>query len=332
MYQVAIVGASGLVGREMIRILEERKFPVEKLYPFTTQRSCGQSVKFRGEEIAFLPVEKTGYQGIDLALFAGGEIASSAYVPQALKDGALVIDNSSYFRMGEEIPLIVPEVNPQALQNHSGLIANPNCCAIPLVLTLKPLADEFGLTKVVVTTYQSVSGSGKAAIRELTDQVKNWANRQPLEYLVYPHQIAFNLFAEIGPLKDDGYFDEEEKVMEETRKILAMPNLSITATCVRVPVIVGHSLAVYLETEKPVTPEAAKALLGKAGGVKLEDFPTPLKAEGKNEVLIGRIRKAGDNPRALAYFCSSDNLRLGAALNAVKIAEKVLLKSPEYIG
>lgn len=332
MYKVAVVGASGLVGREMIKVLEERDFPIEKLYPLATRRSAGETVLFRGEETPLLDIENFDYQGIDLALFAGGDSASSVQAPRAVAAGTLVVDNSSYFRMHREVPLLVPEVNPEARKAGDNLIANPNCCVIPLTLVLNPIKKEFGLKKLVISTYQSVSGSGKAALEELSGQIRNWVNRQPLEYLVYPHQIAFNLFAEVGPIKEDGWFDEEEKVREETRKILEMPELPVTATCVRVPVLIGHSLSVYLETEREIAPEAVKTLLKKAPGVKTADFPTPRDAEGKDEVLVGRIRRAGDDPKTLAFFCTADNLRLGAALNAVKIAERILLKKPEYIA
>jgi aspartate-semialdehyde dehydrogenase len=326
-YRVAVVGATGAVGTEMIEVLEERKFPVETLRPLASSRSAGGTVSFQGTE---LPVEVLGpdsFAGIDLALFSAGADISKEFAPTAVKAGAVVIDNSAAWRMDPEVPLIVPEVNAPELRRHRGIIANPNCSTIQMVVALKPLHDRVRIRRVVVTTFQSVSGTGKEAIDELMEECADVMNFREARPKVYPYQIAFNCLPHIDDFLPSGYTREEMKLVLETRKIMGAPSLQITATTVRVPVYVGHSEAINIETEQKLTANEARAILSTAPGVLLYDdpahaiYPMPLDAAGKDEVYVGRIREDESIPNGLNLWVVADNLRKGAALNAVQIAE-----------
>ncbi len=326
-YRVAVVGATGAVGTEMIEVLEERKFPVEVLRPLASSRSAGGTVSFQGTD---LPVEVLGpdsFAGIDLALFSAGADISKEFAPTAVKAGAVVIDNSAAWRMDPEVPLIVPEVNAHDLLRHRGIIANPNCSTIQMVVTLKPLHDRVRIRRVVVTTFQSVSGTGKEAMDELMEESADVMNFREARPKVYPYQIAFNCLPHIDDFLPSGYTREEMKLVLETRKILGTPSLQVTATTVRVPVYVGHSEAINIETEQKLTANEARAILSTAPGVLLYDdpahaiYPTPLDAAGKDEVYVGRVREDESIPNGLNLWVVADNLRKGAALNAVQIAE-----------
>ncbi|HXE71040.1 MAG TPA: aspartate-semialdehyde dehydrogenase [Candidatus Nitrosotenuis sp.] len=329
--RVAVVGATGAVGQTMLRVLQERAFPVAQLRPMATSRSAGSAISWRGRAVPVEDVEQADFTGVDLALLAGGEIASSVYAPRALEQGAVVVDNSATYRMDPEVPLVVPEVNPQALRGHKGLIANPNCSTIQLVVALAPLHRAAGLRRVVVTTFQSVSGTGKEAIEELSGQLRRWAAEAELAPpRVYPRQIAFNLLPQIGSFDDEGYSGEEVKIMAETRRILDLPDLAVAATCVRVPVFYSHAESVYIETERPLSPAQAREILASAPGLQVLDeparglYPTPLDAQDQDLVLVGRIRRDPCVAHGLHLWVVADNLRKGAATNAVQIAEHLL--------
>jgi len=327
---VAVVGATGAVGSEMIRVLEKRGFPVKQLRAFATANSAGSTVMFHGKQVTVEDVATADFKGIDLALFAGGEIASGTYAPRARDAGAVVVDNSSTFRMDPEVPLVVPEVNPEHLRQHKGLIANPNCSTIQMVVALKPLYDRVGIDRVVVSTYQSVSGTGKAAMDELVDQAKAYVAGGSSEKKVYPHRILFNCLPQIGSFTDSGYSEEELKMIHEPQKIMGDPELKITATTVRVPVLVGHSEAVNVTTKRKISAAEARELLAKSPGVvvvdepRLSQYPMPIHAAGEDPVYVGRIREDISQERGLDMWIVSDNLRKGAALNAVQIAEKMM--------
>jgi len=334
---VAVVGATGMVGVEMIKVLEQRNFPVAKLLPLASERSKGKKTVYKGEEV---PVEILGpdsFANIDIALFSAGGNISKEFAPIAVKAGAVVIDNSSAWRMDAQTPLVVPEVNPQDVKRHKGIIANPNCSTIQMVVALKPLHDAVGIKRIVVSTYQSVSGWGKEAVEQLIQETKMVANQDFANYKEVespvkplPHQIAFNVLPHIDTFLDNGYSKEEMKMVNETRKIMGEPSLPITATTVRVPVFRGHSEAVNIETEKKITVEEAKELLAKFPGVKVVDepganlYPLALDSDGKDEVFVGRIREDESVENGLNFWVVSDNLRKGAALNAVQIAEMLL--------
>ncbi|MDQ7822426.1 MAG: aspartate-semialdehyde dehydrogenase [Candidatus Eremiobacteraeota bacterium] len=329
-YEVAVIGATGLVGQEMIKVLEERRFPVGKLRAFATARSAGSTVLFRGEAVAVENIEGASFKGIEFALFSGGEIASTVYAPAAVKDGAVVIDNSASFRMDPEVPLVVPEVNAGAMAHHRGIIANPNCSTIQMVVALKPIYDAAGITRIVVTTYQAVAGTGKAAVEELEEQVKAVIEKRPVQPQVYPHQIAFNVIPQIGDFEADGYSKEEWKMILETKKIFGDDTIRVTATTVRVPVKQGHCEAVNIETKRKITADEARRLLEKAPGVKVIDspgqhlYPMPLDCAGGDDVLVGRVRNDPSIEKGIDMWIAADNLRKGAALNAVQIAEALI--------
>lgn len=331
-YNVAVVGATGLVGQEMIKVLEQRKFPVKELFAYATSRSAGTNIQFKRISIPVMDIEKASFKGIDCALFSGGEIASSVYAPKAASEGCVVIDNSASFRMDPNVPLIVPEVNPQAVESHKGIIANPNCSTIQMVVVLKPIYDAVGIKRVVVTTFQSVGGTGKAAIIELENQVKSIIKGEKPLVDVYPHQIAFNVLPHIGDIEEDGISKEERKMILETQKIMNDNSIKLTATTVRVPVMVGHSEAINIETKKKLTVQTARELLNKAEGVKVVDvpskavYPMPIDCEGSDDVLVGRIREDQSIKNGLDLWIAADNLRKGAALNAVQIAELLIKK------
>ena len=328
--KVAILGATGAVGSEMVRVLETRQFPVSELRPLATSRSAGRPVTFRGTSIETLEVDARSFDGIDYALFAAGADASRIWAPVARKAGATVIDNSNAFRYDDDVPLVVPEVNPEALAMAKGLVANPNCSTIQLVLVLKPLAALAPIERVTVATYQSVSGTGADALLELDAQVKADAEGRPATASIYPHPIAYNVLPQIDDFQENGYSREEMKLVWESRKILGLPDLRLSATPVRGPVRVGHSDAVTIDCARPVSPDEARLALATAPGVRVVDdpahraYPMPLDAAGGDDALVGRIRRDLSHDRGLVLFIACDNLRKGAALNAVQIAETLV--------
>jgi aspartate-semialdehyde dehydrogenase len=329
-YNVAVVGATGAVGQEMREILEQRAFPVETLLPLASERSEGKVVDFGGAELPVARLTEASFEGIDIALFSAGAERARKFAPHAVMAGAVVVDNSSAFRMEAAAPLVVPEVNAHALKGHKGIIANPNCSTIQMVLALKPLHDAARIRRVVVSTYQSVSGTGQGAIEELFAQSAQVLNLQEVKPSVYPHQIAFNCLPHIDAFDEDDYTKEEWKMVRETQKILEDPGLQVTATTVRVPVFRGHSESVNLEFERPITPNEARALMSDMDGVVVLDDPArnlyPLAADaaGTDAVYVGRVRRDPTVPNGLNLWIVSDNLRKGAALNAVQIAERLV--------
>lgn len=331
-YNVAVVGATGAVGEEMRLVLEQRNFPVEKLSLFASARSVGKEYEFKGEKVAVQELKDDSFSGIDIALFSGGDEVSKHFAPLAVQQGTIVIDNGKYFRMDPDVPLVVPEVNPDDLKWHKGLIANPNCSTIQMVVALKPIYDEAGIERVIVATYQSVSGTGKEAIEELKAQTASISKNEEFEIKAYPYQIAFNLLPHIGSFMENGYTAEEMKMLNETRKILGDKNIRVAATTVRVPVYRAHSEVVHIETKKKISVQRTREILGAFPGIKVIDnperleYPLPLFAEGKDEVFVGRIREDISTDNGLVMWIVSDNLRKGAALNAVQIAEKIIEK------
>jgi aspartate-semialdehyde dehydrogenase len=326
-YRVAVVGVTGAVGTEMVAVLDERKFPVEDLRPLASSRSAGSTIEFGGKEYRIDELKPDSFEEIDIALFSAGSDISKEYAPIAAKSGAIVIDNSAAWRMDQNVPLIVPEVNPHDVIKHQGIIANPNCSTIQMVVVLKPLHDEARIRRVIVTTFQSVSGTGKEAMDELMEGCRDLlAFREPIPK-VYPYQIAFNCLPQIDEFLPSGYTKEEMKMLHETRKIMGDQSIQVTATTVRVPVYVGHSEAVNIETGTKMTANDARAILSTAPGVLVYDDPThriypmPLDVAGKDEVYVGRIREDESIPNGLNLWIVADNLRKGAALNAVQIAE-----------
>ena len=325
--KVAILGATGAVGSEMVRVLESRRFPVSELRPLATVRSAGKPVRFHGASLETTEVTPASFDGIDYALFAAGADASRAWADVARRAGATVIDNSNAFRYDDDVPLVVPEVNAHALAQARGLVANPNCSTIQLVLVLAPLMKLAALERVVVSTYQSVSGTGLDALAELEDQVQADADGRPAVAKIYSRPIAFNVLPHVDDFLDNGYCREEMKLVWESRKILGLPELPVAATTVRVPVRIGHGEAVTIDFARAVDPDEARAVLRTAPGVRVVDdpsrleYPTSLEAAGLDDALVGRIRRDLSSPRGLALFITCDNLRKGAALNAVQIAE-----------
>lgn len=335
-YNVAILGATGAVGTEFIRLLEEREFPVNTLRLLASPRSAGRRIAFRGEELVVEAVNENSFRGIDIALFCAGAGTSREWAPKAVESGAVVIDNSSAFRLDEGVPLVVPEVNREAIGEHRGIIANPNCSTIIMVVALAPLHRAAGIRRIVVSTYQAVSGAGAAAIAELDEQVRAYARGEEAPAQVLPvasldthYPIAFNLIPQIDRFDELGYTKEEWKMVYETRKILGEPELRISATTVRVPVFRSHSESINIETEKSLSPEEAREILRAAEGVVVVDdpeamqYPMPLYAAGKDPVYVGRIRKDPSVPSGLNLWVVGDQIRKGAALNAVQIAEEV---------
>ncbi len=328
-YKVAVMGATGLVGRMMLKILEERNIPIKELILLATERSAGSYVEFEGERLMVETTRPDSFQGCDFALFSAGTSASKTMAPEAVKRGCIVIDNSNAWRMEEDVPLVVPEVNPEELSNHRGIIANPNCSTIQMVVALKPIKDSFGLKRVIVSTYQAVSGTGWKAVEELKLQSRQILQGKEIEPVVYPYQIAFNLLPHIDVFYN-GFSKEELKMVNETKKIMKDPGLKITATTVRVPVISGHSESVYLETEKEVELSAIRQVLSTASGIVLYDdldklrYPMPVMVEESDLVWVGRIRKDLDEEKAFHLWVVANNLRKGAATNAVQIAEEII--------
>lgn len=331
-WNVAVAGATGAVGNEMLSIMQERKFPVASLRLFASEGSVGEVLEFNGRDYQVELLNGDGFEGVDLALFSAGGARSREFVPRAVEAGAVVVDNTSAFRMDPEVPLVVTEVNPEALESHKGVIANPNCSTMQMVVALKPILDAVGIRRVVVSTYQAVSGTGKKAIAELEEQVRALLNFQETAPSVYPHEIAFNCLPHIAEFGEDGYTGEETKMINETRKILGLPDLAITATTVRVPVFHCHSQSVNVETEGPITANEARALLSVAEGVVVHDSPKhnvyPLARDvaGKDEVYVGRVREDQSVENGLNMWVVSDNLRKGAALNSIQIAEVLIAK------
>ena len=331
-YTVAIVGATGAVGQEIAAVLAERNFPVANLVPLASRRSAGRKIVFQGKEYSVQESLPSSFAGVDIAFFSAGTGVSRELAPEAVKHGCVVIDNSNAFRMEPDVPLVVPEVNPQDLEGHRGLIANPNCSTIQMVVVLKPLHDFKPIKRVVVSTYQAVSGTGLEAMAELTQQCKDiLAGNQP-KVEVYPHQTAFNILPHIDVFDETGYTLEEWKMVRETKKIMGDESIAVTATTVRVPVYRGHSEAINIETEGKITPAQAREILSRAPGVQVVDdpeklqYPLPLMAAGKDEVFVGRIREDFTVSNGLNMWIVADNLRKGAALNAVQIAETLIEK------
>ncbi len=331
-YNVAVVGATGAVGLEMVRMLETRDFPIKSLRLLASERSKGKEVKFKGQLIKVEILDSQLISGLDIAIFSAGATVSKEFAPLFAKNGTFVIDNSSAWRMDSSVPLVVPEVNPQALTKDKKIIANPNCSTIQMVVALKPLHEEAGLQAIRVATYQSVSGAGQKGIQDLEDQTRAWAAGKPIPApKKISHQILFNLVPQIDVFAGDAYTKEELKMVNETRKIMDLPNVKVSATCVRVPVFRSHSEAVWIELAKPLSPDRARALLKDAPGITLIDepekgsYPMPILAEGQSTTYVGRIRKDLASANGLTLWIVSDNLLKGAALNAVEIAE-VLVK------
>ncbi len=332
-YNVAVVGATGAVGLEMIRMLEQRKFPVNTLRLFASERSHGKSLKFKGKAVSVKTLDSKSFSGITVAVFSAGATISKEYAPRFAERGIFVVDNSSAWRMDPEIPLVVPEVNAHALEADKKIIANPKCSTIQMVMALKPIHDAARIKSIHVATYQSVSGAGGKGIQELEEQSRAWANgRQIPPSKKIPHQIAFNLVPQIDVFAEEGYTKEEWKMVNETRKILESPTIKVSATCVRVPVFRGHSEAVWIEMEKPISVQRVRELLAEAPGVVLVDeplksqYPMPLTASGRGETFVGRIRQDLASDNGLAMWIVSDNLLKGAALNAIQIVELLAKK------
>jgi len=329
-YNVAVAGATGAVGRKMLEILEERKFPVATLKALASAKSVGQTLAFKGNPVTVEELKESSFEGVDIALFSAGASVSRQFAPSAVKSGCIVIDNSSAFRMEPDVPLVVPEVNPDAINSNAGIIANPNCSTIQMVVVLKPIHDKFKIKRVVVSTYQSVSGSGQKAINELQNQTKNLLDGETAEVNVYPHQIAFNCIPHIDIFLNNGYTKEEMKMVNETRKILGDPSIMISPTTVRVPVFYSHSESINVETFRPINAQGVRELLSGMDGICVTDnpesneYPLAIDGAGKDEVFVGRIRDDISCENAVNFWVVSDNLRKGAALNAVQIAEYLI--------
>lgn len=329
-YVIAVAGATGAVGREMIGILEERQFPVSELVLLASESSEGEKLEFCGKNWTVKRLSRDSFKGVDIALFSAGAARSLEFAPAAVASGAVVIDNSSAFRMDPKVPLVVPEVNAHAIARHNGIISNPNCSTIAMVAALKPIHDRAKIKRVVVTTFQSVSGTGKKAMDELAQQTVALFNFREVEKAVYPHQIAFNCLPHIDAFLDNGYTKEEMKMVNETRKIMEDDSIRVTATAVRVPVFRCHSESVNIETEKKISANEVRAVLSAAPGVIVYDdpsrnlYPMAIDVAGKDETYVGRIREDGSIPNGINMWIVSDNLRKGAALNAVQIAEHLI--------
>jgi len=337
-YIVAVVGATGAVGQKMMDQLEKRNFPIKQIKFLASKRSAGKVIEFKGQSYTIEEATPEAFSGVDIALFSAGGSVSKVLAPEAAKRGAVVIDNTSAFRMVEDIPLVVPEVNRQDLKKHNGIIANPNCSTIQMVCALQPVREAFGLNNVIVSTYQAVSGAGAVAINELEEQSRTFGDTKNVEAHVLPvkgadthYPIAFNVIPQIDMFDDNGYTLEEMKMINETKKILHMPDLAVTATCVRLPVVSGHSESVFIEVENEgVTVADIRSILESAKGIKVldnpakQEYPMPLFAEGKDEVFVGRIRKDLSNNKGFHMWIVADNLLKGAALNSIQIAEAMI--------
>ena len=328
-YNAAIAGATGVVGKELLKILSERRFPIGELRLLASERSAGARLEFRGDALPVRLLDEETFNGVDIGLFSPGASVSAIHAPRAAKAGCVVIDNTSQFRMDPLIPLVVPEVNPEAisLYKNKGIIANPNCSTIQMVVVLKPIHDRYKIKRIVVSTYQAVSGAGSEAMEELSEQVKSLFNMKEPVVGALPHRIAFNCLPQIDSFLDNGYTKEEMKMVNETRKIFGDDSVKVSVTAVRVPVFVGHSESVNIETEKPIDPDDVRKLLMSAPGVTVLDdpkhgvYPMPIDAADHDDTFVGRIRRDDTVPNGLNMWIVADNLRKGAALNAVQIAE-----------
>ena len=327
-YRVGVLGATGLVGTTIRELLAARDFPVAELVPLASERSAGKELAWNGGNVTCQALNEDSIQGLDLVLSSAGGSISAEWTPKLVEAGVTVVDNTSYWRMHDDVPLVVAEVNPEALGEHRGIVANPNCSTMQMVVALKPLFDEAGIERLVVSTYQAVSGTGKAAIDELREQARAVLDGEPAQASIYPHQIAFNALAQAGSFPEgDDHTDEERKLINETRKILGDDSIKVSATCVRVPVVTGHSEAVNVETREPLGAERARELLAAAPGVTVVDdpaagrYPLATEAAGRDDVFVGRIRRDAGNERALDLWVVADNLRKGAATTAVQHAE-----------
>lgn len=329
---VAIAGATGAVGTEFIKLLEQRNYPLQKLKLLASARSVGKQLRFRDQTLMVEELRPEAFQDVDVAFFSAGGDRSKEFAPAAVEAGALVIDNSSAFRMEEGVPLVVPEINAEASRRHKGLIANPNCSTIQMVVALNPLHQESPLQRVVVSTYQAVSGAGASGMQELLDQVRDYTQGKPLATQAFPKQILFNLIPHIDVFQENGYTKEEMKMVLETRKIMSIPELPVSATCVRVPVLRAHSESIWVETETKISEVRARELFVQAPGIQLVDerkpggYPVPWEASETFDTYVGRVREDLSHPRGLTFWCVADQLYKGAALNAIQIAE-VLLES-----
>ncbi len=329
--RVAVVGATGVVGSTILEVMRERSFPADEVVPFASERSAGKTIEWGDRHLTVQALGDESIQGFDLALFSAGSATSAEWAPRFAAAGAVVVDNSSQWRMHESVPLVVSEVNPEALGSHDGIVANPNCTTMQMVVALKPILDAVGIERIVMSSYQSVSGTGKDAVDELNAQTKAIADgKEPPRATVYPHQIAFNVVPQVEKFKDgDDYTTEERKVMAETRKILGRDDIGISATCVRVPVLVGHSESINIQTREPLSPEECRELLANAPSVVVVDdpgdglYPLAIDVAGRDEVLVGRIRRDPSHERCLNLWVVGDNLRKGAATNAVQVAELI---------
>jgi aspartate-semialdehyde dehydrogenase len=327
--RVAVVGATGAVGSTILGVMRERGFPADEVVPFASARSAGRRIDWGDTDLVVQSLSDDSIQGFDLALFSAGGERSEEWAPRFVDAGAVVVDNSSFWRMHEDVPLVVAEVNPEDLERHRGIVANPNCSTMQMVVALKPILDAVGIERIVVSTYQSVSGTGQRAVEELHDQARAILEAEELQQpQVYPHQIAFNVLPQVEKFKDgDDYTTEERKMMAETRKILGTDDIGISATCVRVPVYTGHSESVNVQTRDELTPDACRELLADAPGVVVVDspsdglYPLAIDAAGRDDVLVGRIRQDPSHDRCLNLWVVGDNLRKGAATNAVQLAE-----------
>jgi aspartate-semialdehyde dehydrogenase len=332
--RVAVVGATGAVGSTILGVMRERTFPADEIVPFASERSAGRTIDYGDQTLTVQALTDESIQGFDLALFSAGSTTSEAWGPKFAEAGAVVVDNSSYWRMFDHVPLVVAEVNPEALDGHQGIVANPNCTTMQMVVALKPILDRAGIERLVVSTYQAVSGTGQRAVEELHAQAAAVVEAQELPPAsIYPHQIAFNVLPQVEKFKDgDDYTTEERKVMAETRKILGRDDIRISATCARVPVYTGHSESVNVQTRDDLSPEDARELLASAPGVIVVDdpanavYPLAIDAAGRDDVLVGRIRRDPSHDRCLNMWIVGDNLRKGAATNAVQLAELLNLR------
>jgi aspartate-semialdehyde dehydrogenase len=329
-YNVAVVGATGIVGAEFLKIAAERAFPVKSLKLLATERSAGKRIPFGEGEIVVEATTPDSFKGADFVFVSASSEASREYCPAARDAGAIAIDDSSVWRQDPDVPLVVPEINADDVMAHKGILAIPNCSTTPLVMCLWPIHKQNRVKRVVVDTYQSVAGTGKGAVSELDEQSRAWASGGEIRHEVYPHQIAFNLLPHVDSFMDSGYTKEEWKMMAETRKIMHEPELPLSATCVRAPVFVSHSVAAHVEFERPIKAEEAREILRDAPGVVVQDdpmaavYPMPLEAAGKDAVYVGRIREDSSHANGIAMWIASDNLRKGAALNAIQIAETMI--------
>ena len=327
--RVAVVGATGAVGSTIVGIMRERSFPAEEVVPFASVRSAGRKIDFGAQTLTVRALSEEAIQGFDLALFSAGSATSEQWAPRFAEAGATVVDNSSFWRMKDDVPLVVSEVNPEALDSHRGIVANPNCSTMQMVVALRPIVEAAGIERLVISTYQSVSGTGQRAVEELHDQAVAVVEAKDIPApAVYPHQIAFNIVPQVETFKDgDDYTTEERKMMAETRKILGDESMGISATCVRVPVYTGHSESVNVQTRDPLSEDECRRILSSAPGVQVIDdpadglYPTPIDAAGQDDVLVGRIRRDPSHERCLNLWVVGDNLRKGAATNAVQLAE-----------